>query len=138
MNTCSLVGRLTKDPEIKNTQNGTTICNLTIAVDRPFKNANGEREADFINCVAFNTTASFIGKYFTKGKKIGVTGSIQTRSYTGDDGVKKYFTEVVVNTAEFVESKDTQASNAPTKPTTVNVAPPAPANDDLPELPFEF
>lgn len=138
MNSVNLVGRMTKDPEIKTTSGGTKIGNFTIAVDRKFKNANGEREADFINCVSFNKTAEFIGEYFTKGKRIGVSGSIQTRKYDDTNGVTHYITEVLVDSAEFVESNNTQASTAPTKPQTVNVAPPAPANDDLPELPFEF
>lgn len=105
MNKVQLVGRLTKDVEIKLTQNQTPFCNFTIAVDRRFKDANGQRQADFINCVAWKQTAQFIQKYFQKGNRIGVCGSIQTRSYDNENGQKVFVTEVIVDEAEFVESQ---------------------------------
>lgn len=113
MNKVELVGRLTKDPESKLTSNQTLYCNFTVAVDRRFKDANGERQADFINCVAWRQTADFVKKYFKKGNRIGVCGSIQTRNYEDDSGAKHYITEVLVDEAEFVESasKTEQASN---------------------------
>ena len=104
MNKVELVGRLTKDPEIKLTSNQTQFCNFTIAVDRRFKDANGQRQADFINCVAWRQTAVFIQKYFRKGNRIGLVGSIQTRSYDDQNGQKRFVTEVVIDEAEFVES----------------------------------
>ena len=104
MNKVELVGRLTKDPEVKLTSNQTQFCNFTIAVDRRFKDANGQRQADFINCVAWRQTAVFIQKYFHKGNRIGLVGSIQTRSYDDQSGQKRFITEVVVDEAEFVES----------------------------------
>jgi single-strand DNA-binding protein len=104
MNKVELVGRLTKDPEIKLTSNQTQFCNFTIAVDRRFKDQNGQRQADFINCVAWRQTAVFIQKYFRKGNRIGLVGSIQTRSYDDQNGQKKFITEVVIDEAEFVES----------------------------------
>ena len=104
MNKVELVGRLTKDPEVKLTSNQTQFCNFTIAVDRRFKDANGQRQADFINCVAWRQTAVFIQKYFHKGNRIGLVGSIQTRSYDDNSGQKKFITEVVIDEAEFVES----------------------------------
>ncbi|MCQ2532475.1 MAG: single-stranded DNA-binding protein [Saccharofermentans sp.] len=104
MNKVILVGRLTKDPEVKNTSSQVPFCNFTVAVDRRFKDANGQRQADFISCVAWRQTASFIGSYFRKGSKIGLTGSIQTRTYDDNNGQKRYVTEVVVEEAEFVES----------------------------------
>lgn len=104
MNKVILVGRITKDPEIKLTANQTKYSNFTIAVDRRFKDQNGERQADFINCVAWKQTAEFINKYFHKGSRIGISGSIQTRSYE-KDGQKVFITEVLVEDAEFVESK---------------------------------
>ena len=104
MNKVELVGRLTKDPEIKLTTNQTQFVNFTLAVDRRFKDSNGERQADFINCVAWKERAVFVQKYFKKGNRIGVCGSIQTRSYEGNDGNKVFLTEVVVDEAEFVES----------------------------------
>lgn len=104
MNKWCGVGRLTKDPEIKMTSNQTKFCQFTLAVDRRFKDANGQRQADFINCLAWRQTAEFIVKYFKKGNKIGVVGSIQTRSYDDQNGQKRFITEVVVDEAEFVES----------------------------------
>ena len=103
MNKWCGVGRLTKDPEIKLTTNQTKFCQFTLAVDRRFKDQNGQRQADFINCLAWRQTAEFIAKYFNKGSRIGVVGSIQTRSYE-KDGQKVFTTEVIVDEAEFVES----------------------------------
>lgn len=103
MNKVQLIGRLTKDPEIKMTSNQTKFCQFTLAVDRRFKDANGQRQADFISCLAWRQTAEFIAKYFKKGNKIGVVGSIQTRSYE-KDGQKVFTTEVIVDEAEFVEN----------------------------------
>lgn len=103
MNKAILIGRLTKDVEIKLTSNQTKFCQFTLAVDRRFKDQNGNRQADFINCIAWRQTAEFIAKYFKKGSRIGVVGSIQTRSYE-KDGHKEFVTEVIVDEAEFVES----------------------------------
>ena len=103
MNKVQLVGRITKDTELKHTSNNTVFCNFTLAVDRKFKDANGNRQADFINCVAWRQQAAFINKYFNKGSRIGICGSIQTRSYEDQDGQKHFLTEVIVEEAEFVE-----------------------------------
>ena len=111
MNKVELVGRLTKDPEIKLTTNQTQFCNFTVAVDRRFKDQNGQRQADFINCVAWRQTAVFIQKYFRKGNRIGLVGSIQTRSYDDQSGQKKFITEVVIDEAEFVESAGAPAGD---------------------------
>ena len=105
MNKVELVGRLTKEPEVKLTQNETPFCNFTVAVDRRFKDQNGNRQADFINCVAWKQTAQFIKKYFHKGNRIGICGSIQTRSYE-KDGQKIFITEVLAEEAEFVEANN--------------------------------
>ena len=119
MNKVELVGRLTRDPEVRYTQgeNASAIARFSIAVNRRFKNADGNYEADFINCVAFSKAAEFIEKYFKKGMAIGITGRIQTGSYTNKDGVKVYTTDVVVEESEFVESKNgggaTATSNTP-------------------------
>lgn len=110
MNSVQLIGRLTKDPEVRYTDGGASIARFSIAVDRRFKQESGE-SADFINCVAFGKTAEFIEKYFTKGKKIALTGRIQTGNYTNKDGQKVYTTDVVVETTEFVESKSMDVSN---------------------------
>ena len=133
MNKVELVGRLTKEPELKLTQNQTQFCNFTLACDRPFKNANGQREADFINCVAWRETANFIQKYFHKGNRIGVTGSIQTRSYDDADGTRHFITEVVIDGAEFVESAQS------TQPAPTPAPEPIPEQDaPVGELPFEI
>ena len=117
MNKVQLVGRLTKDPEIKLTTNQVKFCTFTLAVDRRFKDANGQRQADFISCVAWKQTAEFIQKYFGKGSRIGICGSIQTRNYETDDGKKVFITEVVADEAEFVESQskpqETEQAEAP-------------------------
>ena len=88
MNTFIGMGRLTRDPEIKVTQSGTSVATFTLAIDRKFKDKRGERKCDFLNCVAWRNTAEFIGKYAKKGTKIAVTGEIQTRTYDDKDGRK--------------------------------------------------
>lgn len=115
MNKVLLVGRLTKDPEIKMTTNQTQFCSFNIAVDRRFKNSNGEREADFISCLAWKETAVFINKYFHKGNRIGVSGRIQTRSYEDQNGEKRMLTEVIIEEAEFVESNSGNAEKPATE-----------------------
>jgi len=104
MNSVNLVGRLTRDPEVRYTDGGTSIARFTTAVDRRFKTQDGQT-ADFINCIAFGKTSDFVEKYFKQGMKIGLVGRIQTGSYTNKDGAKVYTTEVVVENVEFVESK---------------------------------
>lgn len=154
MNKVELVGRLTKDPEIRLTANQTQFCQFTVAVDRKFKDANGQRQADFISCLAWKNTAVFIQKYFKKGNRIGLVGSIQTRNYEDNNGQKKYITEVIVDEVEFVESQNTtQVQNYAPVPepqapvVSQNVAPVAPTApvqqtqvvDEVPgELPFEI
>lgn len=120
MNKCELVGRLTRDPEVRYSQgeNASCIARFSIAVNRRFKNAEGNYEADFINCVAFGKSGEFIEKYFKKGMAIGITGRIQTGSYTNKDGVKVYTTDVVVEESEFVESKGSGGNNSSTNNTT--------------------
>ena len=84
MNKAILVGRLTKDPELKTTASGVSVCSFTIAVNRRFRNAEGNYDADFINCVAWRQQADFLSRFFTKGRMVGVIGSIQTRNYERD------------------------------------------------------
>lgn len=107
MNSVQLVGRLTRDPEMRYTDGGSTIARFSLAVDRRYKSENGPT-ADFLNCVAFGRTAEFIEKYFRKGMRMGCQGRIQTGSYTNNDGQKVYTTDVVVESCEFVESKASQ------------------------------
>jgi len=113
MNKVILMGRLTRDPEVRYTQgeNQMAIARYTLAVDRRFNRGNDENTADFISCVAFGKTGEFAEKYLRKGTKIAVTGRIQTGSYTNKDGVKVYTTDVVVEDHEFVESKGSSNSD---------------------------
>ena len=106
MNCTQLVGRLTKDPEIRYSQGQNSMCiaSFSIAVDRRFKR-DGEPTADFINCKAFGKQGEFVEKYFSKGKRIGLVGRIQTGSYTNKDGNKVYYTEVICDQVEFVDNK---------------------------------
>lgn len=112
MNITALVGRCTADPELKQTPNGVSVCQFSIAVDRAFKGKDGEKQADFINIVCWRGTAEFVSKYFKKGNKIGITGSIQTRQYTDKEGNKRTVFEVVADSVEFVESKNSNNSSA--------------------------
>jgi single-strand DNA-binding protein len=104
MNKVILVGRLAKEPELHQTASGVSVCSFTVACDRRFQK-EGERQADFINCVAWRRQAEFISKYFTKGTRIALEGSIQVRSWDDNDGNKRCATEVIVDHAEFAQSK---------------------------------
>lgn len=110
-----LGGRLTATPELKTTPNGVTVCSFTVAVNR---NGAKEQTADFIDCVAWRTTAEFLSKYFTKGSSICVVGSIQTRIYTDKDGNKRKVTEINVDEVRFVDGKnDNVSGQTETQPT---------------------
>lgn len=109
MNSVQLLGRLTRDPDVRYADSGSTIARFSLAVDRRFKQEGGET-ADFINCIAFGKTAEFIEKYFTKGLKIALNGRIQTGSYTNKDNVKVFTTDVVVENVEFAESKNNNSN----------------------------
>ena len=110
MNKVMLIGRLTKDPDLRYTQSGTAVTNFTLAVNRRY-NLNGEQEADFINCVAWNKSAEFVANYFHKGKQMALEGRLQVRSYEGDDGQRRWATEVVVEQMEFVGSKNDKGNS---------------------------
>ena len=107
MNKVILIGRLTKDPEFRQTQSGIANCRFGIAVDRPFKNDKGEKEADFINCIAWRQTAEFINNYFKKGQMIAVEGSMRNNNYTDKihSDVTHYTIELQIDKAEFCGSK---------------------------------
>ena len=111
LNIAVIMGRLTADPELRTTGTGISVCSFSVAVDRNYS-SGGERQTDFINCVAWRQTAVFIQKYFHKGNRIGLVGSIQTRSYDDQSGQKKFITEVVVDEAEFVESSGATSGEA--------------------------
>lgn len=126
-NVSVLMGRLTKDPELKTTANGYSVCSFSLAVDRPYKR-DGEYETDFINMVAWRSTAEFIAKYFKKGDMMSVVGSIQTRQYEDRDGHNRTAFEVVVNEASFCGSKQSTEKPKPAQKASQEVL------DD--ELPF--
>lgn len=105
MNKCVLIGRLTKDVELRKTTSGTSVANFTLAVNKDFKNAEGKYDADFISCVAFKGLAETISKYVHKGDRFGVVGKISTRKYDNNDGKTIYVTEVKVDDIEFLEPK---------------------------------
>lgn len=107
MNKAILLGRLTKDPEIRYSNTGMAIATFTIAIDRPPKK-DGTKEADFINCTAFQKLAELVGNYFQKGRKMLLEGRIQTRNYENKEGKKVYVTEVVASNIEFADSKPEQ------------------------------
>ena len=115
MNSVQLIGRLTKDPVITYTQgeDAKPIARYTLAVDRIRKGPDGQTQADFISCVAFRNVAEFAERYLHKGSKIAITGSIQTGSYTDKNGNKVYTTDVIVNSQEFCESRQTAQQTAP-------------------------
>ncbi|EOD7500807.1 single-stranded DNA-binding protein [Staphylococcus aureus] len=106
LNRTVLVGRLTKDPELRSTPNGVNVGTFTLAVNRPFTNAQGERETDFINVVVFKKQAENVKNYLSKGSLAGVDGRLQTRSYDNKDGQRVFVTEVVADSVQFLEPKN--------------------------------
>ena len=112
MNKAILIGRLTRDPELRYTSSNRAVCQFTIAIDRPFTSgATGQREADFINVVVWDKTAENVGKYMSKGRLIAVEGRIQTRNYDNNEGKKVYVTEVVATNVQFLESKNATSNS---------------------------
>jgi len=105
MNRTVLVGRLTADPTLKYTPSGAAVATFTLAVNRTFTNQQGEREADFINCVVWRKAAENVANFLKKGSLAGVDGRLQSRSYEGQDGKKVYVTEVVAESVQFLDSK---------------------------------
>ena len=112
LNNVSLVGRLTKDVDLRYTPSNVAVATFTLAVNRTFKNENGEREADFINCVMWRQQAENLASWAKKGALIGVTGRIQTRSYDNQQGQRVYVTEVVAEQFQLLESKGQQGNQA--------------------------
>jgi len=137
MNKVILMGRLTRDPEVRYSQSGDNqmaIARFNLAVDRRFKRDGDEQTADFISCTAFGRQGEFAEKYLHQGTKIVVEGRIQTGSYTNKEGQKVYTTDVVVENTEFAESKATAANNAP-RQTSTPTQPQAPAGDGFMNIP---
>lgn len=111
MNKVLLIGNLTKDPELSQTNNGKSFCRLTLAVQRRFASADGSREADFLNVTVWGASAENCHKYLRKGSKAGVSGSIQTRSYEAEDGTRRYVTDIVADEVEFLSTRQEGASS---------------------------
>ncbi|ARK32148.1 single-stranded DNA-binding protein [Halalkalibacter krulwichiae] len=109
LNRVVLVGRLTKDPELRYTPNGVAVANFTLAVNRMFSNESGERDADFINCVIWRKQAENVANYLKKGSLAGVDGRIQTRSYDNSEGKRVFITEVVAESVQFLEPRGTSS-----------------------------
>lgn len=112
MNRVILIGNLANDPENRTTQSGIAQCSFRLAVQRRFKNASGEREADFLPVVCWRKTAEFAQRYLAKGRKVAVEGSIQTRSYDAQDGSKRYVTEIIADSVEAVGSREESTQGA--------------------------
>ncbi|HDJ7544592.1 TPA: single-stranded DNA-binding protein [Staphylococcus aureus] len=108
LNRVVLVGRLTKDPEYRTTPSGVSVATFTLAVNRTFTNAQGEREADFINCVVFRRQADNVNNYLSKGSLAGVDGRLQSRNYENQEGRRVFVTEVVCDSVQFLEPKNAQ------------------------------
>ncbi|EHA3993400.1 single-stranded DNA-binding protein [Enterococcus faecalis] len=116
INNVTLVGRLTKDPDLRYTQSGTAVGQFTLAVNRNFTNQQGDREADFINCVIWRKAAESFANYACKGTLIGLTGRIQTRNYDNQQGQRVYVTEIVVENFQLLESKEVNDQRRSSKP----------------------
>ena len=139
MNNVSLVGRITKDPELRTIASGSVTTTITVAINRRFANQSGEREADFIPVVVWNKQAENVAKYCKKGSQVGVTGRIQTRSYDAQDGTKRYVTEVIADTVTFLSNKgDTGAGFMPDVEPSYNSGDNSPIEtSDISEDPFK-
>jgi single-strand DNA-binding protein len=113
MNKIILIGRVTKDIELKSTPSGVSVADFSLAVTRNYKNANGDYEVDFINCIAYRKLAETISNYVKKGDKLAVEGKLQTRNYTNNEGKKVYVSEVIVESIDFLEAKKAEPKEEP-------------------------
>lgn len=104
MNKVYLIGNLTRDPELRSTQSGVDVCNFSIAVNRRFRDANGNQQTDFFNIIAWRQLAGLCNKYLAKGRKVAVVGSIQTRTYEAQDGTKRFTMDIIADEVEFLSS----------------------------------
>ena len=138
LNNITIMGRMTREPEIRRTQSGAAVASFSVACERDFGN-NGERETDFFDCVSWKGTADFIGKYFTKGSMIVINGRLQSRSWTDKDGRNRKTVEILANSVYFGESKKPADTNALPDSASAYKAPSsdfAMIDDDDSELPF--
>lgn len=136
MNKVVLIGRLTRDPDLRYPSSNVPVANFTVAVNRPFENQNGERVADFINVIVWRKQAENVKKYIGKGSLVAVEGRIQTRNYDGADGKKVYVTEVVADSVQFLESKNQSQSRGNSMPNDFNEQNVPPVTTDVEEDPF--
>ncbi|MFC0525968.1 single-stranded DNA-binding protein [Pontibacillus salicampi] len=113
LNRVVLVGRLTKDPDLRYTPNGVAVANFTIAVNRPFTSQQGGKDADFINCVVWRRAAENLANYMKKGNMVGVDGRLQSRSFDNQEGKRVFVTEVVADSVQFLETKGSSGGGAP-------------------------
>jgi single-strand DNA-binding protein len=134
INRVVLVGRLTKDPEFRTTPSGVNVANFTIAVNRTFTNSQGEREADFINVVVFRKQAENVNNYLSKGSLVGFDGRMQSRSYENKEGQRVFVTEVVADSVQFLEPKNSNKQNNNQDNGFANANGPIDISDD--DLPF--
>ena len=131
LNKVILMGRLTRDPELKNTNSGIAMCRFSVAVERRYADkTTGERTADFLDCTAFKGTAEFVSRYFTKGSMILVEGSIQNNNYTDNNGVKHYSNNILVDNVSFCGGKNDQNGAGQTETEQTDTAQPSQAKSD--------
>ena len=135
LNNINIMGRLTRDPELRQTGSGLPVASFTLAVDRDFKAASGEKETDFIDVVAWRNTAEFVSKYFSKGRMAVVSGRLQMRKWTDKDGNKRVSAEIVADSVYFGDSKNSNASDGFAAPVTADNGFAGMEQDDS-ELPF--
>ena len=134
MNKVIIVGNLSRDPELTTTNGGISVCRFTVAVQRRFQNAEGERDADFLNVVVWRAQAENCHKFLKKGSKCGVVGRLQTSSYEGQDGNKRYVTEIIADEVEFLSTKTSNTDVEDKPANNKKVAELEPIDDD--SLPF--
>lgn len=133
INRTVLVGRLTKDPELRRTSNDIPVTSFTLAVNRPYANQSGEREADFIQCVVWRRQAENVEKFVSKGSLVGVEGRIQTRTYDDQDGNRRYVTEVVCDSVQFLEPKSVNENHQNNNDYSQSPSPSKPKSQPKPE-----
>lgn len=129
MNRATIIGRLARDPELRSTGSGASVCNFTVAVTRRYANQEGEREADFIPVVAWRTLAERCGQYLTQGRQVAVSGAIQVRSYEDTGGQRRYITEIVADEVEFLGPKEARQAPQAALPEPMG---PVETDEDLP------
>lgn len=132
LNRVVLIGRLTKEPELRYTPSGVAVTNFTLAVERNFKNAQGEKETDFINCVVYKALAELVANYLSKGKLASVDGRLQIRTYNDKDGQKHWVTEIIGENVQFLSPKGENEERVSTNPSASSFGHEVSLDDDIP------